>query len=329
MREKPNPRDLLNTFDDLSDDIRRGGEALGMESSRPFQHSLLVSPPRKALDNVPALSISGAIHGNEVQGLIAINEVLGEMRGRLNEVSRPVLFFVGNPKALLLGTRDGQRNMNRSFGKVGDLGSFETIRAKFIERAIAGVPFVLDIHTMNAPSVKPFAITPNRPDHHRFVANLGTDIRDIILMEVLSPDEGLCLDEYAYLNGTPANPVVGITIEVGHVDDYEEAVERAKRAIYGSMNYAGVLKAETQSAADITLWEEYATVPRKNDRGEIINEIIDGLVNFQEVRAGQVLGRSLESGAIIRATYDGIIFFPKYADKSAPALLRMARKKSS
>lgn len=306
----------LASFESLSEYYHRQDDVV---VDSPFPYSLQLSPKGQE-EQVPRLAVSGATHGNELQGLLAINSILESLKSRVDQIVQPILVFVGNPLAVERGARDGQRNMNRSFGK-RDIDTYETHRAKSIEHAIRGVPYVLDIHAVNAPTRRPFGMAPDRADMHHFIGSLGTDIRDIVLMDVLSPEEGLCLDEYAYLHGTSKAPVVGVTLEVGHVSDFDLAVQRATQAIRGAMNYAEVCVGDKAPFQELSLWEEYHVYPQDGD-----NWIVPGLENLQDVQAGMAIGGRNSTGETLYVLQDGVLLFPKYVDRSAPALIRLARR---
>ena len=79
--------------------------------TRPYPYQFK-SINYSALAAGPRLIISGAVHGNETCGTVAINRVMAQFdSGELQLVSGSLTFVpVANPMAYALGQRSGERN---------------------------------------------------------------------------------------------------------------------------------------------------------------------------------------------------------------------------
>ncbi|MEO9455040.1 succinylglutamate desuccinylase/aspartoacylase family protein [Chromobacterium phragmitis] len=73
----------------------------------------------QALKEGPALIVTGAVHGNEVCGAIAIRRLMAELEqgARKLAAGRLTLVPVANPLAYRLGQRGGERNLNRNLAR--------------------------------------------------------------------------------------------------------------------------------------------------------------------------------------------------------------------
>ncbi|PIN79013.1 hypothetical protein COV16_05225 [Candidatus Woesearchaeota archaeon CG10_big_fil_rev_8_21_14_0_10_34_8] len=294
-------------------------EVAGVQAVSPIDFSLRISPTGKEKDP-PHLTIGVGVHGDEIQGVQALNQILDESYDALANAQQPVLFVVGNPEAVKLQRRYKDADLNRQFSKGSiDATVYESKRAAELERAVQGTRYLLDVHSTIAPTRKPYGIFPNRVDLVEFMHHLGTDISDIILVDILSPEKGMCFDEHLYFTDPKCTP---ITIEVGCLSDGQSAVDRARNAIYGALHYTGVIPGEVSLQQYPTLWEEAQKVPNSKDSSLVLD-----LVNFQPVEKGFVLGYKAETP--ITSEYDGIIIFPRYNNSNVPTLVRIAVQKAS
>ncbi|MFM7570724.1 MAG: succinylglutamate desuccinylase/aspartoacylase family protein, partial [Betaproteobacteria bacterium] len=84
--------------------------------SPAFQHHSLRVHQFHGLQPGPRLIVLGAVHGNEVAGVRAIERVLGEIESGALLILRGSLTLIPitNPLAHQLGTRSGDRNLNRN-----------------------------------------------------------------------------------------------------------------------------------------------------------------------------------------------------------------------
>ncbi|HEX4859160.1 MAG TPA: succinylglutamate desuccinylase/aspartoacylase family protein [Usitatibacteraceae bacterium] len=100
----------------------------------------------------PRLIITGAVHGNEICGPIAIRRVVDEIdRGTLKIRAGTVTFVpVTNPLAYAHRRRIGDRNLNRNLAPTGAPKDFEDHVANWLCPLLAEHEILLDLHSTTA-----------------------------------------------------------------------------------------------------------------------------------------------------------------------------------
>lgn len=114
------------------------------------------------------LIVTGAVHGNEIHGTLAIRKLIAEIdAGVLNIVRGQVTFVpITNPKAYALKRRNGDRNLNRNLQRTDSIAEYEDHVANWLCPLFAQHDVLLDLHSFQAPG-KPFAlIGPTNNNHH-------------------------------------------------------------------------------------------------------------------------------------------------------------------
>ena len=308
-------QELLCKFDELT------AKYNSANCSRPIEYSLKLFPKGYDLNCAPHLTVGVGIHGNEQHSIHALNDILVEFESPLQDVKKPVLFVLGNPQAVKINKRYVECDLNRQFKERVDVSTYEGGRAKEILSVASGTRYLLDIHSTTAFLRRPYGIFPDRDDLVEFMVNLGTDISDIILVPVLSPEEGQCFDEYFYTTDKSCTP---ITIEVGHIGESKAATTRAKNAILGALYATGVLEGECAKGQTPALWID-GQVVKQTKESEIT--LVPGLENFQPSSKGDIL--AYNKGSPIMSSCDGVIIFPTYNDPKAKDLVRVAIPKRS
>ncbi len=89
----------------------------------------------------PPLILSAGIHGNETLPIEWLNLTVMRLINDEQTLSRPVLFVLGNPKAMSLQQRFESLNLNRLFcgeWRNQDQSNYETRRAELLENVISG-----------------------------------------------------------------------------------------------------------------------------------------------------------------------------------------------
>ncbi|ERE10603.1 hypothetical protein O166_05165, partial [Pseudogulbenkiania ferrooxidans EGD-HP2] len=111
----------------------------------------------QALADGPALIVTGAVHGNEVCGAIAIRRVMAELeRGALSlRAGRLTLVPVANALAYRLGQRGGDRNLNRNLAPCDHPRDYEDHVANWLCPLLAEHQVLLDLHSFQSPG-QPF-----------------------------------------------------------------------------------------------------------------------------------------------------------------------------
>jgi len=91
----------------LADGTRISRKALGVLEVSP--------PPERSNPNNEALIVSAGVHGNETAPVELLNQLVSELLNGDWPLACPLLLILGNPPAMVAGTRFIDANMNRLF----------------------------------------------------------------------------------------------------------------------------------------------------------------------------------------------------------------------
>ncbi|MFV0679412.1 succinylglutamate desuccinylase/aspartoacylase family protein [Ottowia sp.] len=275
-----------------------------------------------ALTPGPSLVVMGAVHGNETCGAHALAHALDDLaQGRLQlQRGRLTLVPVANPLAFKQNTREGERNLNRSFVPRPDPQDYEDRVIRQLAPLLAAHDALLDLHSFHTPG-QPFAMVGPRnnsgarepfvraAEEMALARSLGVDLIVEGWLEVYdraarargeTPDEvGIGTNEYMRSQGGYA-----VTIECGEHGD-PQAVAVAEQAFHGALALLGL--------ADVSAPPRFAG-PAARLRDVVLRESPgDTLVrhwrSFDAVQAGQPIAQR-DSGEVLRAPYDGLVLFP-------------------
>jgi predicted deacylase len=100
----------------------------------------------------PRLIVTGAVHGNEICGTVAIRRVLDDISAsRLRILAGAVTFVpIVNPLAYTLKQRAGDRNLNRNLQPTASPREFEDVIANWLCPLMAQHDVLLDLHSTRA-----------------------------------------------------------------------------------------------------------------------------------------------------------------------------------
>jgi predicted deacylase len=123
-----------------------------------LQHSLRVHQFH-GLQPGPRLIVLGAVHGNELAGIRAIERLLDDLASGALQIRRGCLTLVPitNPLAHERGTRAGDRNLNRNLRPTALPQNFEDRIANVLCPLLADHDALLDLHSFNSQG-EPFAL---------------------------------------------------------------------------------------------------------------------------------------------------------------------------
>lgn len=285
----------------------------------------------------PRLIVTGAVHGNETCGTVAIRRVLDEIgQGRIEIVAGEVSFVpVTNPLAYERRQRQGDRNLNRRLAPTEEPREFEDHVANWLCPLLARHDVLLDLHSFHTPgepfvmvgpedncgTLEPFA---HAADEEALAVRLG--VRRIVDgwldtyaagvkqraarhagdAEVpldLDPDYGVGTTEYMRRMGGWA-----FTLECGQHDD-PRSPDVAYRAILNSLAHLRLIDAPPPQPA---------TGVEALHLGEVVDKLHAGdrfsraWSSFDAVRAGELIG-TRHDGTPVHAPTDGRIVFPNPA----------------
>jgi len=277
------------------------------------------------------LIVTGAVHGNEICGTLAIRRIMQQLDdGDLLIRQGSVTFVpVANPLAYALGERAGERNLNRNLFPNTDPQDFEDRVANWLCPLLAQHDVLLDLHSFNAHS-EPFVMVgprnndgPLEPFQHeekeralarrlgvrRFVdgwlRTYGAGVKRRLhgnseLETVLR--YGVGTTEYMRSTGGYA-----LTLECGQHDD-PQAPEVAYRAILNTLAFLGLTDAPAPQAiapADMEALSMVAVYDKQHEDDRFSRD----WASFDPVRQGEEIGRRAD-GTPVLAECDGRILFP-------------------
>ncbi|AUH52490.1 succinylglutamate desuccinylase [Chromobacterium sp. ATCC 53434] len=288
----------------------------------------------QALADGPRLIITGAVHGNEVCGAIAIRRVMAELeRGALAlRAGRLTLVPVANPLAYRLGQRGGERNLNRNLAPTQQPRDYEDHVANWLCPLLAEHEVLLDLHSFRSPG-RPFVFV-GPPDNDGALEPFSDAAREEALARRLGVARAVdgWLATYALgverrrlnpqgdprqreLNGD-ARYGVGtteymrsrggwaLTLECGRHDD-PDAPEVAYRAIVNTLAHLGMISAPAPAPRDMELLSLYEVVDKIDDADRFARD----WASFDAVAAGETIGWRAD-GEPVLAPEDGHIVFP-------------------
>jgi uncharacterized protein len=297
----------------------------------------------------PRLIVTGAVHGNETCGTVAIRRVLQDIdQGRIALVAGQVTFVpVTNPLAYERGQRHGDRNLNRKLAPTGEPREFEDHVANWLCPLLAHHEVLLDLHSFHTPG-EPFAMVgppdndgPLEPFRHAaqeeaLAVRLG--VRRIVdgwlgtyaagverrrarhagsgeLALDLDADYGVGTTEYMRRMGG-----WGFTLECGQHED-PRAPEVAYRAIVNALAHLRLIDAAPPApAAEVEALSLFEVI----DKTDADDRFARDWSSFDAVRAGELVG-TRRDGTPVRAESDSRIVFPNPAAQAGQEWFYLAR----
>lgn len=277
------------------------------------------------------LIVSGAVHGNETCGTKAILRVMQELDSGALAIRHGSVTFVpvANPLAYANGTREGDRNLNRSLFPNAHPADFEDHVANWLCPLLAQHDVLLDLHSFSG-SGEPFVMVgprnndgPLEPFKHeeqeralarrlgvrRFVdgwlRTYGAGVQRRMsgsseLQTVLR--YGVGTTEYMRTTGGYA-----LTLECGQHTD-PQAPQVAYRAIINTLAFLGLIDAPAPEPVAPEKMEALSMVA-VYDKQDATDSFSRNWASFDPVRQGEEIGRRVD-GTPVLAEFDGRILFP-------------------
>ena len=283
------------------------------------------------------LIVTGAVHGNETCGTVAIRRVLREIEeGAIVLKAGTVTFVpVTNPLAYERKQRQGDRNLNRKLAPTDDPREFEDHVANWLCPLLVRHEVLLDLHSFHTPgkpfvmvgpedntgTLEPFAHAAKeealalRLGVRRVVDGwLGTYAEGVARRAAqaaaarqadadLDPDYGVGTTEYMRRVGGMA-----LTLECGQHDD-PAAPEVAYRAILNTLAHLGHVDAPPpEPAKDVEALHLFEVVDKQHPDDRFSR----AWSSFDAVAAGELIG-TRHDGTPVVAHSPGRIVFPNPA----------------
>jgi len=284
----------------------------------------------------PKIIITGAVHGNETCGSVAINRVLDDVDAqRLKIVAGCVTFVpITNPLAYAKNERTGDRNLNRNLYPIASPVDFEDHVANWLCPLMAQHDALLDLHSTRAMNpafamlgpvnngglLQPFAHYQKEramAAHlgvHRFVDGwldtyaLGVERRRALAnaggaaLNPLNTDSryGVGTTEYMRSVGGYA-----ITLECGQHDDLRSP-EVGYQAILNTLAFLGISDGQPPTAVGNIEHLHMVDVIDKQAAGDSFSR---EWASFNKLLKGDLIGTRAD-GTALHAQTDGYILFP-------------------
>jgi predicted deacylase len=261
----------------------------------------------------PALLITGAVHGNEKCGTVAINQALADIDGGKLSITRGKVTFVPicNPRAYEEDKRYIERNLNRYLVPMEKPDTYEAKLGNILCPIFADCEALLDIHSYTIGG-EPFISYEGRNEKERaFAAALGAPTVLTGWVEVynamgrgreISKEESTGGPQYARRHGA-----IAVTLECGQHND-SKAPKVAYQGILNALRHFNMVEGAKAATATpppprhITLTHIYY----RDNHGEFPRS----WKNFEPVKNGEVIAKYPDDKNIT-ATSDGFIVMPK------------------
>jgi predicted deacylase len=185
----------------------------------------------------PHLLLTGAVHGNEVAGPIALNKLIGLLdNGDITIQNGEVTIIpICNPRAYDQDVRFTEENLNRLIRKTDNPQSYEDHLSQEFIPYIDACDYMLDIHSTHMPDDVPFSfMDENHTKCVEFAKITGMQTL-LVGWENVYQDEDFSTEAYANSMGKTA-----LTLECGYHKS-DEAGTIAWNAIMNGLNFLGMI----------------------------------------------------------------------------------------
>jgi uncharacterized protein len=285
----------------------------------------------------PRLMVSGAVHGNEVCGTLAIRRVLAELESGALVIRRGSVTFVPvcNPLAFQRGQRAGDRNLNRALEPRPDPRDNEDRLANWLCPLLQQHDGLLDLHSFHSGGA-PFVMVgphdndgPLEPFRHAAVEEglarvlgvpravdgwLGTYAAGVAQRRAQAAADGLAPESLPELHpryGVGTTEYMrsqggwALTLECGEHTS-PASVEVAWQAIHRTLAHVGLTdEAPPQPVAGMTCMSLFTVVDKQHADDRFARD----WQSFDPVQAGALIGHRAD-GTPVHAPGDGWIVFP-------------------
>lgn len=281
----------------------------------------------RSLHPGPRLIVTGAVHGNETAGTIAIRRMIENLRH--GEIACGSVTFVPivNVRAYNLGQRAVDANLNRDLHERAVCITYEDRVANVICPLLREHDVLLDLHSFrrgdfpfvlvgpvnNTGEIEPF----HRQDEEQALA-LALGLQHMVF-GWLTANGAAAIGREAALGGAPANVSHGVgmteymrsqggyalTVECGQHDD-PNGPEIGYQVISATLGHLGIIaEAPSRTRPPVTGIRIAAAVLKEHADETLAADF----QNFDKLAAGDVITQT-RAGPAQRAPADGYILFP-------------------
>ena len=267
----------------------------------------------------PLLIFIGGLHGNEKQGVVALENVFNKFNTDPNLIRGRAIAVKGNLEAMTAGKRYISKDLNRIWGvaEALDENEIHEVKEYRILRDLINAEteknsytntYLIDLHTTSAPTI-PFAVTRDTDTNRRFIEQLDIPFitgleghMEGTLLEWMS-DKGYC----------------SLAFEAGQHHSHQSAVKH-EAFVRLAMYYSGFITA--MSNEELRLLRNFLEAELKTKHNHFVLterykiaegerfEMEPGFSNFERIHKGEILAKN-QNGDIL-AKSDANIFMPLY-----------------
>lgn len=254
------------------------------------------------------LTISAIIHGNEIGGLVALNNYLTLLNEKDFTQGRSIAILLGNLEAAAENKRFLEKDLNRCFGCTSEKALEERI-AKTLQPYLSQTKYLVDLHQTQSPTLSDFYIFPQTDQNIQFAWDISPNT-PIVVHEKEFSEDGMCCDSFVTLAGG-----TGVTYEMSTAGENFEGPNKATQLCVK----ATLANKSTSQPSGIYIFDEIFY-----SDGE--SELTPGLSNFSAVTAGQCIGEKGQKK--IYSQHAGYVLFPKYGQAAihSAELCRVVKK---
>jgi succinylglutamate desuccinylase len=241
----------------------------------------------------PRVCIIGGVHGNEICGVKAIEEIVS--KGLLRLKKGCVTFIYANRKAIDQNVRFTEKNLNRCFKKDIIGNSYEENLAKDIKKILKSCDVSLDLHAASSKTTRPFIICEKNGFNY---------IKTIQIKTVCSGFDNLGgggTDSYMNKIGK-----IGLCVECGYLAD-SKTKDKAVEVIFSFLSNLEMVDYQINDFTKEYLRIEYMY---KCKNKFILTKEFE---NFENIKKDELIG--YDGDKEIRVNKDGFILFAKSRKK--------------
>lgn len=282
-----------------------------------WDNGVIVFEPKSS--TTKDLVFSCAIHGNETAPIEICNRLITQLLEQKIVARQRVLFLIGNPDAILNGTRFIEENMNRLFSGAHSKGqglvNKERIRADKLEQYVAKFYNCVnegrhrihyDLHTAIRDSKhEKFAIYPYRP-------GLAYSAEQIMFLHACGVDTILFHHEptttFSYYSSNEFG-ADAFTVELGKVKPFGQNDMSRFEATHTMLTRLVTntdLELEAYSQDKVNLYQVYRSINKNYDDFEFT--FANDVENFRSFPKGYVLATEGGKEIKIEQTEEAIVF---------------------
>ena len=256
-----------------------------------------------SLNKGKRLLITGAVHGNEICGTIACNNIIQKIKNKDIILKQGSITFIPitNPIAYENNKRFYETNLNRVVIKFDNPQLYEERIANVLTNYIENADYHLDIHSMYTNGT-PFSFA-DYEEQNDFAKIQGLEYIFLGWPNVYKDSNTIkdySTQAYSHMVNT-----INTTVECGSHND-PKAVEVAEKCILRSMKFLNMIDYEEEN----NITQKYILMKK------VIFKDKDGVLvqdkhNLDKIQKGEILVNYTD-GTTLKADKDCLIIFPKY-----------------